>query len=87
VSRGFDALLQGEVGFKKETLSHSMASGSTDEGELMSKKVSRKKALANPVELNPFSADKGQLRVVIETPKGSRNKFAFNEEERTFELK
>lgn len=27
------------------------------------------------------------LRVVIETPKGSRNKFAFNPDERVFELK
>jgi inorganic pyrophosphatase len=53
----------------------------------MSKTVGRKKALANPVALNPFNADKGLLRVVIETPKGSRNKFAFNEEERIFELK
>jgi inorganic pyrophosphatase len=53
----------------------------------MSKRVSRKKALANPVELNPFSVDKGLLRVVIETPKRSRNKFAFNEDERIFELK
>src|SRR5580693_7398086 len=53
----------------------------------MSKRVSRKKALANPIELNPFSVDKGLLRVVIETPKGSRNKFAFNDDERIFELK
>lgn len=53
----------------------------------MSKRVSKRKALANPVELNPFKADKGLLRVVIETPKGSRNKFAFNEDERIFELK
>jgi inorganic pyrophosphatase len=53
----------------------------------MSKRVSRTNALANPVDLNPFSADKGLLRVVVETPKGSRNKFAFNEDERIFELK
>jgi len=53
----------------------------------LSKSVSKKKALTNPVELNPFSADKGLLRVVVETPKGSRNKFAFNEDERIFELK
>jgi len=53
----------------------------------MSKRVSRKKALANPIGLNPFSVDKGLLRVVIETPKGSRNKFAFNDDERIFELK
>ncbi len=53
----------------------------------LSRSVSKKKALTNPVQLNPFSADKGLLRVVIETPKGSRNKFAFNEDERIFELK
>jgi inorganic pyrophosphatase len=53
----------------------------------MSKMVNRKKVLANPVELNPFKAHKGLLRVVIETPKGSRNKFAFNDDERIFELK
>lgn len=53
----------------------------------MSKKVTRKKALANPLGLDPFNAEKGLLRVVIETPKGSRNKFAFNEDERIFELK
>jgi inorganic pyrophosphatase len=81
-------LLQEEVGFQKETLSLPIASGSTDEGALMSKRTSKRKAaLANPIELNPFKADKGLLRVVIETPKGSRNKFAFNEDERIFELK
>lgn len=48
--------------------------------------MSRKKGLANPSRLNPL--DGGQfLRVVIETPKGSRNKFAFDPEERIFELK
>jgi inorganic pyrophosphatase len=80
-------VLPGEVGVRKQTLSQSPASASTEEGELMSKRVSRKKALANPIGLNPFSVDKGLLRVVIETPKGSRNKFAFNDDERIFELK
>jgi inorganic pyrophosphatase len=79
--------LRGEVGFREQTLSQFPASGSTEEGELMSKRVSRKKALANPIGLNPFGVDEGLLRVVIETPKGSRNKFAFNDEERIFELK
>jgi inorganic pyrophosphatase len=32
------------------------------------------------------SDDKRMLRVVIETPKGSRNKFAFDVKERIFEL-
>jgi len=44
--------------------------------------------LSNPARLKPFRrADKDLVRVVIETPKGSRNKFAFNEDEHIFELK
>jgi inorganic pyrophosphatase len=46
------------------------------------------RSLADPSRLDPVdSDDKQMLRVVIETPKGSRNKFAFNSEERVFELK
>jgi inorganic pyrophosphatase len=53
---------------------------------MSSKKKSR--SLADPSRLNPVDSDDKQLlRVVIETPKGSRNKFAFNPEERVFELK
>jgi len=38
--------------------------------------------------LNPLdSKDKQILRVVIETPKGSRNKFAFDPDQHVFELK
>ena len=48
----------------------------------------RKAALADPARLDPFAAsDQELLRVVIETPKGSRNKFAFNADDRVFELK
>jgi inorganic pyrophosphatase len=43
-------------------------------------------ALADPSHLSPDD-DKKMLRVVIETPKGSRNKFAFNPDEHVFELK
>jgi inorganic pyrophosphatase len=50
--------------------------------------MSKKKALADPSRLNSFDADDKQLlRVVIETPKGSRNKFAFDADDRFFELK
>ena len=50
--------------------------------------MSKKNGLADPIRLKPFDADdKQMLRVVIETPKGSRNKFAFNPEEHIFELK
>jgi inorganic pyrophosphatase len=46
------------------------------------------KLLADPSRLKPFDSDDKQfLRVVIETPKGSRNKFAFDPEEHIFELK
>ncbi len=50
--------------------------------------MSKKNGLADPIHLKPFDSDDKQLlRVVIETPKGSRNKFAFDPDERVFELK
>src|ERR1043166_8265799 len=49
--------------------------------------MSKKNRLADPTRLKPYDLnDKELLRVVIETPKGSRNKFAFNPEEHVFEL-
>ncbi len=54
----------------------------------MSKKSSLKKSLADPSKLEPHdSDDKEVIQVIIETPKGSRNKFAFDEEQKVFELK
>ena len=50
--------------------------------------MAKKNVLANPSRLKPFVPDHaGLFRVVIETPKGSRNKFAFNAKEHIFELK
>src|SRR5246500_2141632 len=50
--------------------------------------MGKKNGLADPSRLAPIvSQDKQLLRVVVETPKGSRNKFAFNPDEHTFELK
>jgi inorganic pyrophosphatase len=50
--------------------------------------MSRKNGLADPTRLKPRDVDHKQLlRVVIETPKGSRNKFAFNPDDHIFELK
>ena len=50
--------------------------------------ATKKASLADPTRLEPFdAADKQVLRVVIETPKGSRNKFAFNADDHIFELK
>ncbi len=54
----------------------------------MPKNGQAKTALADPALLSSVVADdKNLLRVVIETPKGSRNKYAFNAEDRVFELK
>src|SRR6266513_1038955 len=51
-------------------------------------KKNGKNAGADLSRLNPFdSKDKQILRVVIETPKGSRNKFAFDPDQHVFELK
>ena len=48
----------------------------------------KKKSLVDPTMLKPFDSDDSKtLRVVVETPKGSRNKFAFNPKEGIFELK
>jgi inorganic pyrophosphatase len=45
-------------------------------------------ALADPSQLKPRDKHDHQiLRVIIETPKGSRNKYAFDQRERVFELK
>src|SRR3989442_846821 len=45
-------------------------------------------ALADPSRLNPLDSDDKQiLRVVVETPKGSRNKFAFDPNHHLFQLK
>jgi inorganic pyrophosphatase len=54
-------------------------------------KMPKRKAqsgLADPVRLKPFDPGDSQLAVVvIETPKGSRNKYAYDPKERIFELK
>jgi hypothetical protein len=47
-----------------------------------------KGVLANPFRLKPLDPDDKQvLQVVIETPKGSRNKYGFDPEQKIFELK
>jgi inorganic pyrophosphatase len=50
--------------------------------------MGKKNGLADPIRLKPFDSENNHLlRVVIETPKGSRNKFAFNSEDHIYELK
>ncbi len=43
--------------------------------------------MINPLsKLPPFDTDTGEINVVIETPKGSRNKFAWDKKRELFEL-
>jgi inorganic pyrophosphatase len=45
------------------------------------------KALADPTRLKPIDKDDSLLQVIIETPAGSRNKFAFDPDQSIFALK
>jgi inorganic pyrophosphatase len=45
------------------------------------------KSLANPILLKPIEKQDGILQVIIETPKGSRNKFAFDDKLNIFVVK
>ena len=51
----------------------------------VSKKNAR--AMADPTVIRPIDKQDGILQVVIETPKGSRNKFAFDPDQRVFTLR
>src|SRR5580692_384049 len=54
----------------------------------MATKKVRSNGLANPSQLSAIDADDKQaIRVIIETPKGSRNKYAFDPEASIFRLK
>lgn len=48
--------------------------------------MARKKALSSPTALKPFDKKQEYLRVVIETPKGSRNKFKYDPELGSYRL-
>jgi inorganic pyrophosphatase len=51
-------------------------------------KTGNRNGLADPSRLKPVDKDdKEVVRVVIETPKGSRNKYAFDPDDKTFTLK
>ena len=47
----------------------------------------RSKSLIDPTRLEPVRKKDGMLQVIIETPKGSRNKFSFDVEQEIFSLK
>jgi inorganic pyrophosphatase len=45
------------------------------------------KGMSNPLLLKPLDKDAGLIQVIVETPKGSRNKFAYDEEQNIFVVK
>src|SRR6202166_3169868 len=51
----------------------------------MAKKSS--KSLIDPTRLQPVRKKDGLLQVIVETPKGSRNKFSFDVDQEIFSLK
>jgi inorganic pyrophosphatase len=53
----------------------------------MAKRTRKKGTLADPTLLPPQDSDDSTIQVVIETPKGSRNKYAFDPEQGIFQLK
>jgi inorganic pyrophosphatase len=42
--------------------------------------------LANPMKLNPTEGQNGIVQAIVETPKGSHNKFAFDPQQKIFSL-
>jgi inorganic pyrophosphatase len=43
--------------------------------------------LADPISIKPFGKDDDQIKVIVETPKASNNKYAFDPDEPIFTLK
>src|ERR1700748_495951 len=53
----------------------------------MPKKIKPRGVLADPTRLAPLDKEfQSRIQVIIETPKGSRNKFAFDPEQEVFAL-
>ena len=54
----------------------------------MAKRVKNGKGLQNPIVVQPLDeTDSNVIQAIIETPKGSRNKYDFDPDQRIFELK
>src|SRR5437868_1702889 len=49
--------------------------------------MAKKRGLADPISLQPLNGEDGVVHVVIETEKGSRNKFSYDEKLKVFRLK
>jgi inorganic pyrophosphatase len=59
----------------------------TPRNELIMPKRPAQRSLRDPSELKPVNKGDDTVRVVIETPKDSRNKYAFDSEDEVFVLK
>ena len=46
-----------------------------------------KSAMQGPLQLAPYEKKSGCLQVIVETPKGSRNKYSFDKDQKVFALK
>jgi inorganic pyrophosphatase len=55
-------------------------------GGILAKKKRKKPGMVDPTCLRSFDKDKN-VQVIIETPKGSRNKYAWDTEQKVFALK
>ena len=54
----------------------------------MAKQQKRDNGLGNPAHLAPHDpGDQNAIQVIIETPKGSRNKYSFDSQQKVFQLK
>ncbi|MBV9608013.1 MAG: inorganic diphosphatase, partial [Acidobacteria bacterium] len=53
----------------------------------MANKANGQRGIADPSKLDPFIEKSELVKVVIETPKGSRNKYAFDQDDRVFVLR
>jgi hypothetical protein len=65
----------------RSSTSHEMHSESE---QVLAKK--KKQGIVNPTRLSPFDEEK-KVQVIIETPKGSRNKYAWDQDQQLFALK
>ncbi len=57
------------------------------EGAKVAKKQKTDRGLSDPTKLKPVDRDDDLLQVIVETPRGSRNKFSFDAEQRLYILK
>jgi inorganic pyrophosphatase len=56
-------------------------------GDWVAKRKPTSNSLADPTKLKPLDKKDGALQVIIETPKGSHNKFSFDPDQEIFSLK